>query len=104
MAVAHGGLMGWFSPAIVELKKPGMLLKSAFLIRLIVQFFVIKFKTSVESPIGVLTLEAQAWLGSISYIGGFIGTFFFMIITKWLGRKNTFLILPIPNIVHFSLL
>lgn len=33
MAVAHGGLMGWFSPAIVEFKKPGMLRRSSIFFR-----------------------------------------------------------------------
>lgn len=75
MALAHGGLMGWFSPARTVLLKP-------------------------NSPIGQLSELNASWLSSCSYLGGFCGTILFMYITKMLGRKITFFILSVPNFVY----
>lgn len=78
MALSHGGVMGWLSPALPHLK-------------------------SDASQVGVLSDNEISWLGAIPYIGGFFGSLVFMKVIKMLGRKNTFLILSVPNLVHFSL-
>lgn len=77
MALSHGGLMGWTSPALLILQ-------------------------SRASQVGKVSDVDTSWLGSVTYIGGFIGTISFMKIIRMFGRKNTFLILAVPNFVHFS--
>lgn len=77
MALSHGGLMGWTSPALLILQ-------------------------TTESQVGKVTDVDTSWLGSITYIGAFFGTLIFMEIIRIFGRKNTFLILAVPNFVHFS--
>lgn len=76
MSVAHGGLMGWFSPALLILK-------------------------TKDSPVGQLSVQDASWLGSCSYIGGFFGTFAFMLFIKLFGRKISFCIMAIPNLVNY---
>lgn len=76
MAVAHGGLMGWFSPAVVHFD-------------------------SDNSPLGKLSENEKSWLSSCSYLGGFVGTLVFMLIIKRIGRKITFFLLAVPNFVFY---
>lgn len=95
MAVAHGGLMGWFSPANRHFQGAGLY----FEFRLNKYQCCNCINQSTDSPIGPTSDDSRSWLASISYIGGFIGTFFFMEVIKVLGRKNTILILAIPNFV-----
>ncbi|XP_037033974.1 facilitated trehalose transporter Tret1-like [Bradysia coprophila] len=72
-AISYGNLIGWLSPSLLLL-------------------------LSQNSPIdtGPINTTQASWLGSISYLGGFFGTFIFLVIIKLLGRKIAFCILAIP--------
>lgn len=52
-----------------------------------------------SSPVGKLSDDEVSWLASISYIGAFLGTLVFMKIILTCGRKNSFLIMAVPNFV-----
>lgn len=75
-AISYGGLIGWLSPSLLIL-------------------------LSANTPIvtGPITTQQASWIGSISYLGGFFGTFVFLVIIKLLGRKVAFCILAIPYFV-----
>lgn len=76
-AISYGGLIGWLSPSLLIL-------------------------ISDHTPIvtGPINTQQASWLGSISYLGGFFGTFLFLVIIKLLGRKVAFCILAVPYFVR----
>lgn len=58
---------------------------------------------SDHSPLdsGKLTIEEASWVGSISSIGSVIGTFYFGLISIYVGSKNTLLLCAFPVTVSF---
>lgn len=75
-AISYGNLIGWLSPSLLIL-----------------------FSPNTPMITGPISTTQASWLGSISYLGGFFGTFLFLIIIKFLGRKMAFCILAIPYFV-----
>lgn len=76
--LSHGGSMGWLSPSMLVLQS--------------------NETTLVNGPI---SNETASWIGSATYIGAFLGNFMFMAILKYFGRKKTFCILTLPNLVSW---
>lgn len=68
--------MGWLSPSLLVLQ-------------------------SNETPLvsGPISNEVASWVGAATYIGGVVGNFMFMAIMKYFGRKKTFCVLALPNLV-----
>ncbi len=68
--------MGWLSPSLLVLQ-------------------------SNDTPLiyGPIDDETASWVGAASGVGGFIGNFMFMAILKHFGRKKTFCVLALPNLV-----
>lgn len=76
-AISYGNLIGWLSPSLLVLMSPN---------------------TPLEST-GPISTQQASWIGSISYLGGFFGTFVFLVVIKLLGRKIAFCVLAIPYFV-----
>lgn len=77
-AISYGGLIGWLSPSLLVL-------------------------LSLNTPLsaGPITTPEASWLGSISYLGGFFGTFLFLVVIKLLGRKWAFCVLAVPYFIFW---
>lgn len=48
---------------------------------------------------GPINNEEASWLGSSKYIGCFCGNFLFLAIFRYFGRKKTFCVMALPNLV-----
>lgn len=76
VCLAHGGSMGWLSPSLLVLQ-------------------------SADTPLegGPIDNETASWVGAATYIGGVFGNVMFMAIMSYFGRKKTFCVLALPNLV-----
>lgn len=74
IALSHGTIIGWVSPAIPKLSSAGTpLIKS-----------------------GPLTNDQISWIGSINCVGGLLGSFSFGYFTAMLGSKRAVFFLAFP--------
>ncbi|XP_046664102.1 facilitated trehalose transporter Tret1-like isoform X1 [Homalodisca vitripennis] len=60
---------------------------------------------SPDPPVGTdpMTEDNVAWLGSINFVGTFLGSFFWGIVADSWGRKKTACLVAIPFILHWIL-
>lgn len=84
LAISYGLAAGWTSAAVPLLKSPN---------------------TPLES--GMITSDEASLIGSILTMGGFVGTIVFGYFSTTIGRKNSMLLMALPQItgwilVHFA--
>lgn len=79
MALSHGMLIGWFSPATIVL-------------------------SGDESPMvsGPVDIALISWIGGISNVGSLIGNFLYTWMTNRFGRRVAFFWLALPNMVSIG--
>ena len=81
LAISYGLATGWTSAAIPLLRSPQSPLKS-----------------------GMITSEEASLIGSLLTIGGIVGTLVFGYFSTIIGRKNSMLLMAVPQIIGWILI